>query len=127
MRRLLLDTHVFLWWLGNTPKLGKPARDAIADPTALVHVSAVTVWEITIKARLGRLNPGTDRIDQEIAANHFVELPISAQHALVAGNLPPHHSDPFDRMLIAQAQVEDLVMVTHDSIFPAYGVTVLRT
>ena len=127
MRRLLLDTHAFLWWLGNNPKLTKPARDAIADPTALVHVSAVTVWEITIKAQLGRLDPGTDRIDQEIAANNFIDLPISAHHALVAGNVPPHHSDPFDRMLIAQAHRENLVVVTHDKIFASYDVAVLRT
>ena len=127
MRRLLLDTHAFLWWLGNNPKLTKPARDAIADPTALVYVSAVTVWEITIKAQLGRLDPGTDRIDQEIAANHFIEPPISAHHALVAGNLPPHHSDPFDRMLIAQAHREHLVVVTHDKMLASYNVAVLRT
>jgi len=100
---------------------------AIADATALVHVSAVTVWEITIKAQLDRLDPGTERIDQEITANGFVELPISAYHALVAGKLPPHHHDPFDRMLIAQAHVENLVVITHDKIFSDYKVNVLRT
>ena len=127
MRRLLLDTHAFLWWLGSNPKLTKQAREAIADPTALVHVSAVTIWEIAIKAQLDRLDPGTDRIDQEIPANNFIELPISAHHGLVAGNLPPHHSDPFDRMLIAQAQVENLVVVTHDKIFASYDIVILRT
>jgi len=127
VNRLLLDTHAFLWWLDASPKLRRDARTAIADSTALVHVSAVTIWEITIKAQLGRLEPGTERIDQEIAANGFVELPISAYHALVAGKLPPHHSDPFDRMLIAQAQVETLVVVTHDKIFSDYGVNILRT
>ena len=101
MNRLLLDTHAFLWWLDESPKLRRDARTAIADSTALVHVSAITIWEITIKAQLGRLEPGTDRIDQEIAVNGFVELPISAHHALVAEQLPPHHGDPFDRMLIA--------------------------
>ena len=100
---------------------------AITDATALVHVSAVTVWEITIKAQLDRLDPGTERIDQEITANGFVELPISAYHALVAGKLPPHHNDPFDRMLIAQAQVENLVVITHDKIFSDYKVNILRT
>ena len=127
MNRLLLDTHIFLWWLAESPKLRREARTAIANATALVHVSAVTIWEITIKAQLGRLDPGTDRIDQEIDANGFVELPISAYHALVAGKLPQHHGDPFDRMLIAQAQVENLIVVTHDKIFSDYGVNILRT
>lgn len=127
MNRLLLDTHAFLWWLAESPKLRQEARTAISDATALVHVSAVSIWEITIKARLGRLEPGTERIDQEITANGFIELPISAYHALVAGKLPPHHNDPFDRLLIAQAQVENLVVVTHDKIFSDYGVSIVRT
>ena len=127
MRRLLLDTHVFLWWLSDSAKLKKDAKTAIADASVLVHVSAVSIWEIAIKAQLGRLDPGTDRIDQEIVANHFIELPISAHHPFVAGNLPPHYSDPLDRMLIAQARVEDLVLVTHDKIFSAYGVNLLHT
>jgi PIN domain nuclease of toxin-antitoxin system len=127
VNRLLLDTHAFLWWLQENPKLRRDAQTAIADATALVHVSAVTIWEILIKAQLGRLDPGTKRIDQEIIANGFVELPISAHHALVAGKLPPHHNDPFDRMLIAQAQVENLIVVTRDKIFSDYGVNVLRT
>ena len=127
MNRILLDTHAFLWWLAESPKLTREARIAIADATALVHISAVTVWEITIKVQLDRLDPGTERIDQEIAANGFTELPISAYHALVAGKLPPHHNDPFDRMLIAQAQVENLVVITHDEIFSDYEVNILRT
>lgn len=127
MNRLLVDTHAFLWWLDENAKLRREARPAIADPTALVHVNAVTIWEIAIKAQLGRLDPGTERIDLEIAANGFVELPISAAHAPVAGKLPPHHGDPFDRMLVAQAQVENLVVVTHDKIFADYGIPVLRT
>ncbi len=127
MTRLLLDTHAFLWWLAESPKLRRDARTAIADATALVHVSAVTIWEIAIKAQLGRLEPGTERIDQEISINGFVELPISAYHALAAGKLPPHHNDPFDRMLIAQAQVENLVVVTYDKIFSDYGVNILLT
>lgn len=127
MKRLLLDTHAFLWWLSNNPKLGKKAREAIADETSLVHVSAATIWEIAIKAQLGKIDPGTDRIDQEIPANDFVELPISAQHALRASNLLPHHNDPFDRMLIAQAQIEDLIVVTHDTVFRSYEIKILST
>ena len=127
MKRLLLDTHAFLWWLDDNPKLEQEAREAIADNTSLVHVSAVTIWEIAIKAQLGRIDPGTDRIDQEISTNSFVELPISAHHALRAGTLPPHHYDPFDRMLIAQSQIEDLIVVTHDGVFQSYGIKILPT
>ncbi len=127
MKRLLLDTHAFLWWLSDNPKLKRDARIAIGDPSALVHVSAATIWEIAIKARLGKVQPGTKHVDQEIAANHFSELGISARHALAAGNLPLHHDDPFDRMLIAQAQLEELTIVTHDNGFAAYKVDILWT
>ena len=125
--RLLLDTHAFLWWLNDDPKLRAKARAAISDPGASVYVSAATIWELSIKARLGKLDlEGTDPVG-EIAANDFLELPISARHALAAGDLPRHHDDPFDRMLVAQAQLEDLVIVTHDSKIDAYGVATLAT
>jgi PIN domain nuclease of toxin-antitoxin system len=123
--RLLLDTHALLWWLADDPKLGRAAREAIADPAALVHVSAASLWEIAIKANLGKLDLGDADLAAEIPANGFVELPIAARHALAAGALPRHHDDPFDRMLVAQAQLEDLVVVTRDSTFAAYGVSVL--
>jgi len=127
MNRLLLDTHAFLWWLSDSRRLKREARSAIAEPSALVHVSAATIWEIAIKARLGRVDPGTKHLDKEIEANQFSELKISARHAWAAGNLPMHHDDPFDRMLIAQAQVEDLTVVTHDEVFAAYKIPVLWT
>ena|SRR5437867_3525777 len=127
MKRLLLDTHAFLWWLSDSRKLKPGARSAITDEAALVHVSAATIWEITIKTRLGKLDPGTKHIDREIAANHFSELRISAHHALAAGSLPLHHDDPFDRVLIAQAQVEILTIVTHDKRFAAYKIPILWT
>jgi PIN domain nuclease of toxin-antitoxin system len=127
MRRLLLDTHAFLWWLSDSHKLTTDARSAIAEASALVHVSAATIWEVAIKARLGKVNPGTKHLDREIEANQFSELKISARHALAAGNLPLHHEDPFDRMLIAQAQVEELVIITHDKKFAAYKVPILWT
>lgn len=125
--RLLLDTHAFIWWLADSTKLKRQARAAIADPAALVHVSAATIWEISTKARLGRLNPGTKAIDREIAANSFLELAISARHAATAGNLPLHHDDPFDRMLVAQGQMEELTIVTHDERFADYDVPILWT
>jgi PIN domain nuclease of toxin-antitoxin system len=124
---LMLDTHAFLWWLSDSPKLKAESRAAIADSWAVVHVSAAAIWEIAIKARLGKIKPGTQHIDQEIALNGFTELAISARHAVAAGNLPPHHDDPFDRMIIAQARTEDLTVVTHDEIFASYDVPVLWT
>jgi PIN domain nuclease of toxin-antitoxin system len=127
MNRVLLDTHAFLWWLADSRKLNNDARNAIAEASAMVHVSAVTIWEIAIKARLGKVHVGTKDLAGEIAANHFLELRISARHAVAAGNLPSHHSDPFDRMLIAQARLEELTVVTHDQRFAAYKVPILWT
>jgi len=125
--RLLLDTHAFLWWLSNDRKLSTAARDAIREPHAIVHVSAASIWEIAIKAKLGRLDVRDSDLVAEIEANGFAELAITARHAQSAGALPRHHDDPFDRMLIAQAQTEDLVVVTHDPKFRRYGVRILAT
>ena len=125
--RLLLDTHVFLWWLGDDRKLSVAARAAIQDPRSLVHVSAASVWEIAIKVKLGCLVVRGADLAVEIEANGFAELPIQARHAHSAGALPRHHDDPFDRMLIAQAQIEDLVLVTHDRRLRRYGVQLLIT
>ena len=122
--RLLADTHAYLWWLNDDPKLGSAAREAMADPTAIVYVSAVSIWEISIKVSLGKLDVDGDPV-KEIWANGFVELPITAQHAHHAGNLPRHHDDPFDRMLVAQAQLEGLVLLSRDAAFSAYPVSVI--
>ncbi len=127
MSRILLDSHVFLWWMADDRKLKAEARAAIASPSALVHVSAATIWEIAIKARLGKVSPGTPSLSGEIAANGFVELPVLARHAESAGSLPPHHDDPFDRMLIAQSQLEGLTIVTHDKRFAPYKPQILWT
>jgi PIN domain nuclease of toxin-antitoxin system len=108
----------------DSRQLKREARSAIEDPSALIHVSAATIWEIAIKSKLGKVNPGTKKIDEEIAVNNFVELAISASHANAAGNLPDHHSDPFDRMLIAQAQTENLTIMTHDRTFGKYRVEI---
>jgi PIN domain nuclease of toxin-antitoxin system len=125
--RLLLDTHAFLWWLADSPKLAKSARSAISDPSSVIWISAVSVWEISIKKALGKLQIDSDDLVQEISDNGFIELSISARHAVVAGNLPRHHDDPFDRMLIAQAQTDQLLVVTHDSAFESYGVQIVPT
>ena len=122
--RALLDAHAYLWWLADDQSLGREAQSAIADPGTLVYVSAATIWEIAIKSVLGKLRVDGDLV-QEIEDNDFLELPITSRHAQQAGNLPRHHDDPFDRMLIAQAKAEDLVCVTRDPAFELYEVATL--
>ncbi len=122
--RLLADTHAYLWWLADDPKLGSEAREAMAEPTAIIYVSAASIWEISIKSALGKLDIDGDPV-KEIWANGFVELPMTAQHAYRAEQLPRHHDDPFDRMLIAQAQLESLTLLSHDGAFSAYSVSLL--
>jgi PIN domain nuclease of toxin-antitoxin system len=121
--RLLLDTHVFLWWRANDRRLAAAVRAAVAEAD-LVFVSAATAWEAAIKASLGRLRY-PDTIEAGVEASGFDKLPISLAHAERAARLPPHHADPFDRMLIAQAQSEDLTLVTRDRSLAAYEVKLL--
>jgi PIN domain nuclease of toxin-antitoxin system len=117
---LLLDTHVVLWWLEDDPRLRSSARRAIADEMH-VAVSAVTVWEIAIKEAIGRLMPPVDW-SQEIEDEGFDPLPIGFAHAVEAARLPRFHADPFDRMLVAQARTEGLVLVTADPKISRYDV-----
>jgi PIN domain nuclease of toxin-antitoxin system len=119
--RLLLDTHVLLWWLSDDRKLPKSARDVIANPDNEVLVSSASAWEISIKAALGRIEIELDDLEQAIVHNGFRPLPIGLRHALTAGRLPSVHRDPFDRMLVAQASVEELRIVSHDRVFERYG------
>ena len=121
---LLLDTHILLWWLADDSHLPETAHDAITSPDNTILVSAATAWEIAIKKAAGRLEAPDDLIDA-INASDFDTLPITATHALVAGSLPAHHSDPFDRMLIAQAQIEHLKLVSVDDRFPHYDIELL--
>jgi PIN domain nuclease of toxin-antitoxin system len=121
--RVLVDTHVLLWWLIDDPALSPAARDAIADPVNEPLVSAASVWEIAIKRSLGKLTAPDDLLDR-IADEGFAWLPISANHAWQVGELPLHHRDPFDRILVAQALIERLPIVTTDSHFGPYGVQV---
>jgi PIN domain nuclease of toxin-antitoxin system len=121
--RLLLDTHVLLWWLADDRKLAKPAREIIANPNNEVHVSSASVWEVAIKAALGRLEIELDDLEDAIVQNGFRQLPIGFRHALTAGQLPSVHRDPFDRMLVAQASVEELRVVSHDRVFERYGLS----
>lgn len=124
--RLLLDTHTLLWWLDGDRRLSRTARKAIADSDNAVVVSAASAWEIATKVRIGKL-PGAIDVAADIAGclahQQFQSLDIAVLHAQRAGRLPGNHRDPFDRMLIAQAQIEDLPIVTNDDIFDRYGVT----
>jgi len=122
--RLLLDTHVFLWWRADDRRLRRAARHAIAE-AELVFVSAATGWEAGIKVALGRLRI-PDTVEAGVEESGFEKLPITFAHAEAAARLPPHHSDPFDRMLVAQAREEGLTLVTHDRRIEAYDIDVLR-
>ena len=122
---LLLDTHVLLWWLADDPRLTPTMREAIADPATSVMVSAASAWEAAIKAAVGKLRV-PDGLRDELVRHGFDELPVTVEDGLAAGALPRHHSDPFDRMLIAQAQMEDLTVVSVDRRFAEYEVELLR-
>jgi PIN domain nuclease of toxin-antitoxin system len=122
--RVLLDTHVVLWWLLDDPTLPPDARDMLdSEPDAFV--SPVTVWEVVVKQRLGKLKGPRD-LGERVRDAGFVELPVLHEHALAAGRLPPIHRDPFDRMLVAQAATEGLTVVTRDADIPRYDVLTLR-
>ncbi|MDA1184678.1 MAG: type II toxin-antitoxin system VapC family toxin [Acidobacteria bacterium] len=122
---LLLDTHVVLWWRLDSRRLKRGARDAIATAD-LVWVSAVSGWEVAIKQGLGKLRLA-DPFASMVEASEFGELPVTLRHAQRVATLPPHHTDPFDRMLVAQAQVEGVTLVSHDRAFEPYGVPVVWT
>jgi len=122
--RLLLDTHVLLWWLADDPGLSGNARALIASAESEVLVSAASAWEISIKRALGKLD-APDDLEAQLTQHHFSPLAISVGHALAAGALPRHHEDPFDRMLVAQARLEGLTIATRDPSFEPYGVATL--
>lgn len=122
---LLLDTHVFLWWRSEPARLNDRAREAIAT-APIVFVSAASVWEAAIKVALGRLIL-PEPFAQGVAHSGFRRLPISFEHAEAAAALPRHHGDPFDRMLVAQAQLEGCTLVTHDQTLAEYRITTLWT
>lgn len=122
---LLLDTHALLWWLADDASLSARARIAISDDANPIYVSATSTWEITTKHRIGKL-PGVAAIVSDleaiISAQGFIALPISLRHGQTAGSLPGPHRDPFDRMLIAQAMLDGLALVSNEQAFDVYGV-----
>ena len=122
---LLLDTHAFLWWSEDNRRLSSDARRAIEDDTNVILISAASAWEISTKYRLGKL-PGAEALARDvpgaISFQGFAELSITVADAVRAGTLPGPHRDPFDRILIAQAQAHDLVFVSNEALFDQYGV-----
>lgn len=124
--RLLLDTHVLIWWLIDLGRLSRPAHAAISDPDNDVLVSAVSAVEVTTKHRLGKL-PQVGLLarsfEAQVAAEGFSGLSITLRHGQLAGSLPIEHKDPFDRLLMAQAMAEDLTLVSNEKLFDASGVS----
>jgi len=123
--KLLLDTHVVLWWRQNSPRLRRTAREAIAA-APLVYVSAASAWEVVIKSAVGRLAL-EGSFESHVKAAGFEPLPVTFAHAAEIQRLPAMHADPFDRMLVAQARVEGLVIVTHDDNIAKYDVQTIVT
>lgn len=122
--RLLLDTHSLLWWVARSSRLGSAATSAIAAAENDVFVSPVSVYEIGIKRTIGKLR-APDDLETQLTRHAFAQLPISHRHAAVAGDLPLHHRDPFDRLLVAQARCEGLTLVTADRKLAVYEVPIL--
>lgn len=118
--RILLDSHVALWWLDGSAAMGPQCRDLIEHADE-AFISAVTPWELGIQRALGKLTM-PDGLVGELESEGFASLPVTAAHAELAPVLPPHHRDPFDRMLVAQAQLETLVLVTADKALASYDV-----
>ena len=125
MQRFLLDTHTLLWWLNDSPQLGPRCRKMIRNDRNQVFVSAATTWEISIKMAIGKLRAPED-MDSVVEDEGFSKLPISLYHGQLAGRLPAHHRDPFDRMLIAQAQAEGLILITADENISLYNLLLKR-
>jgi PIN domain nuclease of toxin-antitoxin system len=121
---LLLDTHALLWSVGDKDRLSVAAHDVLSAGVVPAYVSAASVWEIAIKRASGKLDVPETLLDK-VAEARFIELRITFEHAIRAGALPPHHGDPFDRMIVAQAQSEGLTVVTRDQRIAAYDVPVL--
>lgn len=123
--RLLIDTHVLLWWLADDPALPPSARKYLAGPRNTIFVSSASTWEIATKFRIGKLLGAADLLSDfsgYLVRERFENLPITIDHAVRAGLLPGPHKDPFDRMLVAQAMAENLDFVSNDSVFDGYSV-----
>ena len=126
--RLLLDTHVWIWWLTDPDRLSRPADSALSDPDNQLYLSPVSTWELMVKSAAGRVTVAGSveaLVDEAITASGVHPLPIEHSHALLLRQLPAHHRDPFDRMLVAQAQLDGLTLVTADRQLSAYDIETL--
>jgi PIN domain nuclease of toxin-antitoxin system len=126
--KLLLDTHAFLWYISNDPRLPQHAYDAVRDKSNEVYLSVVSVWEILVKFQIGKLplpGPADDFIESSRSAHRMADLPLDRQAVSHLLSLPMHHRDPFDRMLICQALAHDLTIVTTDEFFKRYAAKLL--
>lgn len=123
--RVILDTHVLLWSFADPGRIGPEAAAAFRERITTTWISAASLWEISTKATAGRLEVPVDFLVQVVAAGHEI-LPISAEHAWLAGKLLQHHRDPFDRMIVAQAIIEDVALVTHDQQLFDYDARIIR-
>ena len=129
MNRLLLDTHTFLWWDSTPSRLSATVLALCQDPSVVLYLSLVSLWEIQIKSDLGKMPlplPLMEIIRSQEARHGLQLLPILPAHIYALGTLPPHHKDPFDRLLIAQALAEGLSIASVDSVFSSYPVSVIR-
>jgi PIN domain nuclease of toxin-antitoxin system len=126
--KALLDSHTLLWWFADSPQLSVPAAELIDDPMSTIFVSAATAWEICTKVRIGKLPTGKFLCEDFagiISRNHFTALPVQVEHAQLAGLLPANHKDPFDRMLVAQAMIEQMPLVTNDAAIAEFNVRII--
>ena len=126
--RLLLDTHAFIWWASQSAKLPAAVRAECSDPANTLLLSVISVWEMQIKIQLGKLKvsrPLPDLVEHHMRVNGMQILPVSLEHVLALETLPAYHKDPFDRLLIAQATVEDLFLVSGDPVFSSYQIKLL--
>ncbi|AFZ37509.1 PilT protein domain protein [Stanieria cyanosphaera PCC 7437] len=124
--KLLLDTHTLIWWLTNHPTLSQAAKKAISNQDNLVFISAASAWEIAIKKSLGKLT-APDDLEVQIESNNFQPLPITITHGLAIEELPNHHNDPFDRIIIVQAICESMTVVTRDKKFNLYNISIIKS
>ena len=126
--KLLLDTHAFIWWASASAKLPPAVRAEVSDPANTLLLSVISVWEMQIKIQLGKLKasrPLPDLVEHHVRVNRMHILPVSLEHVLALDTLPAHHKDPFDRLLIAQAMVEDVLLVSGDPVFSGYPIKLL--
>lgn len=123
--RLLLDSHILLWWQADSPALSKAARSLLMDSANEIYISVASLWEISIKSGKGKLEANPEEVLAQVEMDGFVVLPIVVRHVLSLGKLDAYHGDPFDRVLVAQALSEPMRLVTHDKTLAQYGESIM--